>query len=165
MCDGSFHKISSDDLTFVAKTMANELVSSWCQSSWDDSYVSIYVSQGVIFPAQVLCSHKYPCIHTSKHFSRSFFVVQVSAPYNKILSTEVRKNASLVSLEILDFHIRCSLFMTPLGFIALPPKKKIFRSHLNLGHPWYQSSRSPLNLPGSTFSYFGPPYQYLCRTP
>ena len=34
---------------------------------------------------------------------------QVSAPYNRILSTGARKNASLVSLEILDFHIRCSL--------------------------------------------------------
>ena len=45
----------------------------------------------------------------SKRFSRSFFMVQVSAPYNRILYTEARKNASLVSLEILDFHIRCSL--------------------------------------------------------
>ena len=45
----------------------------------------------------------------SKRFSRSFFMVQVWAPYNRILYTEARKNASLVSLEILDFHIRCSL--------------------------------------------------------
>ena len=44
----------------------------------------------------------------SNRFSRSFFMVQVSAPYNRILCTEARKNASLVSLEI-DFHIRCSL--------------------------------------------------------
>ena len=36
-------------------------------------------------------------------------MVQVSAPYNRILSTEARKNASLVSLEILDFHITCCL--------------------------------------------------------
>ena len=34
---------------------------------------------------------------------------QVSALHNRILSTEARKNASLVSLEILDFHSRCSL--------------------------------------------------------
>ena len=45
----------------------------------------------------------------SKRFSRSFFMVQVSAPYNRILSTEARKNDSLVSLPILNFHIRCSL--------------------------------------------------------
>ena len=45
----------------------------------------------------------------SKRFSRSFFMVQVSAPYNRILSTEARKNTNLVSLQILDFHIRCSL--------------------------------------------------------
>ena len=36
-------------------------------------------------------------------------MVQVSAPYNRIISTEARKNASLVSLQILDFHIKCSL--------------------------------------------------------
>ena len=34
-------------------------------------------------------------------------MVQVSAPYIRILSTKAWKNASLVSLEILDFH--CSL--------------------------------------------------------
>ena len=36
-------------------------------------------------------------------------MVQVSAPYNRILSTEAQKNANLVSLEILDFYIRCRL--------------------------------------------------------
>ena len=42
---------------------------------------------------------------------------------------------------------------------------KILGSHLNLGPPWYQSSRSPLNLSVRTFSYFGPTCQYMCRTP
>ena len=41
-------------------------------------------------------------------------MVQVSARYDRILSTEAQKNASLVSLEILDFHIKCSLLQADL---------------------------------------------------
>ena len=77
------------------------------------------LEMGVIFPymsARVwwsfqdkFCAFISSLVYTpSKRFSRSFFMVQVSAPYNRILSTEAQKNVSLVSLEILDFHIRCS---------------------------------------------------------
>ena len=34
-----------------------------------------------------------------------------------------------------------------------------------LGSPLIEKLQDPLNLSGRTFSYFGPPYQYLCRTP
>ena len=54
-----------------------------------------------------------------------------------------------------SFNYFSMLYMALLGFIG-PPKPS--------EPPWYQSSRSPLNLSGRTFSYFGPPYQYLCKT-
>ena len=46
--------------------------------------------------------------------------------------------------------------MASLGFIG-PPKI--------LGPPLIPKLQVPLNLSGRTFSYFGPPYQYLCKTP
>ena len=66
----------------------------------------------------------------------------------------------LYTFCIHQLYTSCTVFvykmytMASLGFIEPP---------LNLGPPWYQSSRSHLNLSGSI--YFRPPYQYLCRTP
>ena len=49
-----------------------------------------------------------------------------------------------------------------LGFIGPP---KILGPPLNLGPPLITKVQVPLNLSGRTFSYFGPPHQYLCKTP
>ena len=70
-----------------------------------------YISARVWFFEDKFCALINILVYTpSKRFSRSSFMVQVSAPYNRILSTEARKNASLVSLAISDFNIKCSLF-------------------------------------------------------
>ena len=67
---------------------------------------------------------------------------------------------NLYTFCIHQLYTSCTVFvykmytMASLGFIGPP---------LNLGPPWYQSSRSHLNLSGSI--YFRPPYQYLFRTP
>ena len=41
----------------------------------------------------------------------------------------------------------------------------VHRSPLSSGPPLIPKLQVPLNLSGRTYSYFGPPYPYLCRTP
>ena len=77
------------------------------------------------------------------HFSRSFFMVQVSAPYNRILSTEARKNASLVTLEILDFHI-----MIPLHYLWAESNNRI-RGQFEYNVTGFFASISFVNMHGA----------------
>ena len=102
---------------------------------------SLY-EMGVMFPymsaivwwsfQDKLCALISSLVYTPcKRFSRSFFMVQVSAPYNRILSTEARNNASLVTLEILDFHI-----MIPLHYLWAKSNNRI-RVNLKITWLWF----------------------------
>ena len=104
------------------------------------------------------------------------FTLKRYFPTVRIFDNILQLNSSY--LHILIFFVRlfaCSnclmLFKSNSGVFACSYCLRLFKLNSKIlgPPPKFRSSldtklQVPLNLSGRTFSYFGPPYQYLCRT-